>query len=386
MMEVNANTRYYIASVYEKKEERGMGKKIDCIGILTSGGDCPGLNAAIRAVGKTIASRGIGIVGILDGFGGLVHNKVIHLGQNELSGLLTLGGTILGTSRNKPHKMPLPDGKYHDMTGAAIEHYKRLGLDCLVCLGGGGTQKNAYRLMKEGNLNIVTLPKTIDNDIWGTDVSFGFDTAVTIATEAIDRLHTTASSHHRTMIIDVMGHNTGWLALSAGIAGGADVILIPEILYKTERVMEALLERRKKGKRFSIIVIAEGARPLEKKEQEAHDHKEGETVTFFPHRLPFSETLATMIENTINIETRVTTLGYLQRGGVPTPADRIIATRLGAEAAVSILDGKYGVMMAVRGTEIVPVPLEDVAGKKKLVPQDHHLIRTARHLGVSLGD
>ncbi|MBN2439914.1 MAG: 6-phosphofructokinase, partial [Spirochaetales bacterium] len=234
-----------------------MNKEIRCIGILTSGGDCPGLNAAIRAVAKTVVQQGVGIVGILDGFTGLVQNRVIHLGPNELSGLLTQGGTILGTSRNKPHKMPLPDGTFHNMTGAAIENYNRLGLDCLVCLGGGGTQKNAFRLMRDGDLRVITLPKTIDNDIWGTDVSFGYDTAMSIACEAIDRLHTTASSHHRIMIVDVMGHNTGWLALSAGIAGGADIILIPEIPYKMEKVLEALVARRKRGKRFSIIVVAE---------------------------------------------------------------------------------------------------------------------------------
>lgn len=366
-----------------------MGKEIRCIGILTSGGDCPGLNAAIRAVAKTVVRRGVGIVGILDGFRGLIENRVIHLGQSELSGLLTLGGTILGTSRDKPHKMPLPDGSYHDMTGAAIQNYKRLGLDCLVCLGGGGTQKNAYRLLKEGNIHIITLPKTIDNDIWGTDVSFGFDTGVTIACEAIDRLHTTASSHHRIMIVDVMGHNTGWLALSAGTAGGADVILIPEIPYKIEKVLNALTERRTVGKRFSIIVVAEGAKPYEPgegaSEEEKGIKKKKKKANFFPHKVPSSEKLATIIETRIGIEVRVTTLGHLQRGGIPTPTDRIIATRLGAEAGEYILRQKFGVMMAVKGTEVVPVPLEEIAGKKKYVPLDHPLIKTAERLGVSLG-
>lgn len=367
-----------------------MGNKVRCIGILTSGGDCPGLNAAIRAVAKTVVRQGVGIVGILDGFRGLVENRVMHLGSNELSGLLTLGGTILGTSRDKPHKMSLPDGSYHNMTGAAIENYKRLGLDCLVCLGGGGTQKNAYRLLKEGNINVVTLPKTIDNDIWGTDVSFGFDTGVTIACEAIDRLHTTASSHHRTMIVDVMGHNTGWLALSAGIAGGGDVILIPEIPYKIEKVLDALLERRAGGKRFSIIVVAEGAQPYQSgqeiPEEEKSAKKKKKKANFFPHQVPSSEKLATIIETQIGIEVRVTTLGHLQRGGVPTPADRIIATRLGTEAGECILNQKFGIMMAVRGSDIVPVPLEEIAGKKKYVPLDHPLIKTIQRLGVSLGN
>jgi len=366
-----------------------MENNIRCIGILTSGGDCPGLNAAIRAVAKTVVRKGVGIVGILDGFTGLVRNRVMHLGPNELSGLLTQGGTILGTSRNKPHKMPLPDGSYQNMTGAAIENYKRLGLDCLVCLGGGGTQKNAYRLMRDGELNIVTLPKTIDNDIWGTDVSFGFDTGMSIACEAIDRLHTTASSHHRIMIVDVMGHNTGWLALSAGIAGGADVILIPELPFKIERVLDALVERRKKGKRFSIIVVAEGAKPYSSEEgmdeEEKSKKKKKKDVNFFPHKIPSSEKLATIIETEIGIETRVTTLGYLQRGGIPTPTDRIIATRLGTKAGECILNHQFGVMIAVRGSEVVPVPLEEIAGKKKYVPADHSLIETANKVGVSLG-
>jgi len=362
---------------------------VNCIGILTSGGDCPGLNAAIRAVAKTTSVQGIGIIGILDGFTGLIENRVMHLGPRELSGLLTLGGTILGTSRNKPHKMPLPDGTYHDMTGAAIENYKRLGLDCLVCLGGGGTQKNAYRLLKQGILNIITLPKTIDNDIWGTDVSFGFDTGMTNACEAIDKLHTTASSHHRIMIVDVMGHNTGWLALSAGLAGGADVILIPEIPYKIENVLNALVERRKSGKRFSIIVVAEGAHVFQADHgsvnEEKNVKKKKKKTNFFPHQIPLSEKLATIIETEIGIETRVTTLGYLQRGGVPTPADRLIATRLGTKAGECILSQQFGVMMAVRGPDIVPVPLEEVAGKKKTVPEEHPLIKTAERLGVSLG-
>lgn len=366
-----------------------MGKDIKCVGILTSGGDCPGLNAAIRAVGKSLLKQDISLVGILDGFTGLVENRVQHLGPNELSGLLTLGGTILGTSRNKPHKMPLEDGKVHDMTGAAIENYKRLGLDCLVALGGGGTQKNAYRLMQSGDINVVTLPKTIDNDIFGTDVSFGYDTGMTIATEAIDRLHTTASSHHRIMLVDIMGHNAGWLALSAGLAGGADIILIPEIPYEADKVMEALLQRKKKGKRFSIVAIAEGAMSREdvEKIQAAKDKKkkDGKKIAFRPHTIPVSARLADKIEKQIGIETRVTTLGHLQRGGTPTPTDRILATQLGTKAAESIVKKEFGVMMAIRGTDIVPVKIKDIVGKKKLVTKDHPLVKTAETLGVSLG-
>ncbi|MCX5759761.1 MAG: ATP-dependent 6-phosphofructokinase, partial [Candidatus Hydrogenedentes bacterium] len=233
--------------------------RVKSIGILTSGGDCPGLNAVIRAVVRTVAHEGVEVFGFLEGFTGLVENRFQTLSDADCSGLLTVGGTILRTSRNKPNKMPAPDGGIRDMTGAAIETYRRMNLDCLVCLGGGGTQKSAFHLMSEGGLNVVTAPKTIDNDVFGTDVCFGYDTGMTIGAEAIDRLHTTASSHHRVMIVDVMGHNTGWLALGSGVASGADVILIPEIPYSQNVVAESLLERMRHGKRFSIVVVAEGA-------------------------------------------------------------------------------------------------------------------------------
>ena len=228
------------------------------IGILTSGGDCPGLNAAIRGVGK--AARDpfkMELIGFRDGFRGLVHDRTMPLEPAMLSGILTDGGTILGTSRDKPHQMPI-GGEIRDMTGAIVETYKRHHLDALICIGGGGTQKNALRL-KQAGLNVVTLPKTIDNDIAGTDISFGFDTAVGIATEAIDRLHSTATSHHRIIVVEVMGHRAGWLALCAGIAGGADVILIPEIPYDLERVADSIRDRARAGKHFSIVVVAEGA-------------------------------------------------------------------------------------------------------------------------------
>ena len=228
------------------------------IGILTSGGDCPGLNAAIRGVGKAALALGMQIVGYRDGFRGLVENRFIRLDSRELSGILTLGGTILGTSRDKPYRMPVGDTDTMDMTPLAVANYHKQHLDCLVCLGGGGTQKNALHLMKQG-LNIVTLPKTIDNDVYGTDITFGFDTALGIATEAIDRLHSTAESHHRIIIVEVMGHNSGWLTLGSGVAGGADVILIPEIPYDINKVAESVLHRSHIGKRFSIVAMAEGA-------------------------------------------------------------------------------------------------------------------------------
>ena len=242
--------------------------KTQCIGILTSGGDCQGLNAAIRGVAKAaIGEYGMKVVGFYDGFRGLVQNRTLIMDDKMVSGILTEGGTILGTSRDKPHKMPI-GGKKVDMTAAAVENIKRHQIDCLVCLGGGGTQKNAYHLHKEGGINVLTLPKTIDNDVAETNVTFGFDTAMRIAAEAIDRLHTTATSHHRIIVCEIMGHNAGWLTLGAGIAGGADVILIPEIPYDLEAVAEHLQERRRNGKRFSIVAVSEGAVSKKEIEQE----------------------------------------------------------------------------------------------------------------------
>ena len=258
-----------------------MKTKTNCIGILTSGGDCPGLNAAIRGVVKAATSQyDMQVIGILDGFRGLVENRTIPLTYPEVSGILTLGGTILGTSRDKPRKMSM-GGSEMDMTATAVRNAHRLGIECLVCLGGGGTQKNALHLHEAGGLNVITLPKTIDNDVAETDISFGFDTAMTIATEAVDRLHTTASSHQRTMVCEIMGHNAGWLALGSGIAGGADVILIPEIPYDLNLVSEALKERRRSGKRFSILAVAEGAvskedlRKRAAKKDKEKDEREG---------------------------------------------------------------------------------------------------------------
>ena len=232
--------------------------KSKSIGILTAGGDSPGLNAAIRGIGKSaISSFDMHLIGFRDGFRGLMDNRNIRLDEQALSGILTIGGTILGTSRDKPHRMHV-GGKILDMTDKIVETYNRLHLDALVCLGGGGTQKNAYRLVQKG-LNVITLPKTIDNDVAMTDVTFGFDTALGIATDAIDRLHSTAHSHHRIILCEIMGHNTGWLALGAGIAGGADVILIPEIAYDTRKIARAITQRCREGKNFSIVAVAEGA-------------------------------------------------------------------------------------------------------------------------------
>jgi len=364
-----------------------MNKKraaIQSIGILTSGGDCPGLNAVIRAVGKSIATQGVEIFGFLEGFTGLVENRYIKLDASQLSGLLTVGGTILRTSRNKPNKMPIPGGGFRDMTGAAVEAYRRLKLDCLICLGGGGTQKNAYHLMKEGGLNIITCPKTIDNDVYGTDVCFGFDTGMTIATEAIDRLHTTASSHHRVMVVDIMGNRSGWLALSAGVAGGADVILIPEIPYHMDVIAKSLIERMRRGKMFSIVAIAEGAHPAEKTEKKSG--KESPKQLKRRGKEPVSAILAAHLERVTGLETRVTSLGHLQRGGIPTPTDRVLCTQFGTKAAELAWERQFGVMVAKRGQEFLPVPLKDIVGKKRVVPLDHSLVKAARSVNTCLGD
>ena len=360
------------------------------VGILTSGGDCPGLNAAIRAVGKAAHAYDMDVVGFLDGFHGLVENRTVRLDMSQLSGILTLGGTILGTSRDKPHRMPAGDGTTLDMTPLALEHYQRMHMDALVCLGGGGTQKNAYRLAKQG-LNIITLPKTIDNDVGGTDVTFGFDTAMTIAAEAIDRLHSTADSHHRVIVVEIMGHNAGWLTLGAGLAGGADVILIPEIPYQIESITGSLLNRYRQGKRFSIVAVAEGAVSVEEAERAARlaesgeaaeaDDEDGDGTTESS-----AVRLARRIQEASNLEARVTVLGHLQRGGTPTPADRLLATRLGTAAVDLLMEEQFGVMVGVKGKRCVAVPLKKVAGNLRRVPPDHPWVRSARLVETCFGD
>lgn len=361
------------------------------IGILTSGGDSPGLNAAIRGVGKACQSHGMRILGIRDGFRGLVENRTMDLEGGALSGILTVGGTILGTSREKPHKM-LVDGKPRDMTDVIVANYRANGLDCLVCLGGGGTQKNALRL-KQAGLNVVTLPKTIDNDVAKTDITFGFDTALGIATDAIDRLHSTAHSHHRVIVVEIMGHRAGWLALGAGIAGGADVILIPEIPYDVEVVAAAIKARRQGGKPFSIVAVAEGALSRQEfAEQQAASAKKKEKkpreIVAEPELVYAERTLrlAHQLEKLTGLEARVTILGHLQRGGTPSAADRLLATRLGTAAADLIRARQYGVMVAARGEATAPVALEEVAGQAKTVPPEHPWVDSARGVGTSFGD
>ena len=412
--------------------------KTRCLGILTAGGDSPGLNAVVRAITKVAMNEyGMRVLGIQDGFRGLVENRILTLDDATVSGVLTRGGTILGTSRDKPHSMPM-GGRLLDMTDAAVHNARKHQMDCLVCLGGGGTAKNAYRLWQKGGLNVMTLPKTIDNDVFGTDVSFGFDTAVSIATEAIDRLHTTATSHHRLIVCEVMGHRAGWLALHSGIAGGADVILIPELPYDLEKIAEFLLERRRHGKRFSIIAVAEGAlsqreaaeaaakkakekekdkdkdkdkerkKPRESGKEKGEtqaDPAEGEAVDAYRADLPLNvqrlhdETmayhvvqepmasrLARHLQALTGVEARVTSLGHVQRGGVPTAFDRTLSTMMGAKAAELLAEGMFNVMVAYRNGGCVPVPLQDVVGQRKLVPVDHHLIHCARQVGTCFGD
>ena len=369
------------------------------VGILTSGGDCPGLNAAIRGVVRAgIEKFDMHFIGFKDGFRGLVHDRIIRLDVKMLSGILTDGGTILGTSRDKPHRMPI-GGKTHNMTEAVVETYHRHHLDVLVCIGGGGTQKNAMRLQKAG-LNVVTLPKTIDNDVACTDTSFGFDTAMGIATEAIDRLHSTAISHGRIIVVEIMGHRAGWLALGAGIAGGADVVLIPEIPYDLQIVSEEILRRARSGKTFSIVAVAEGAMSVSQADTvgelanakvNAGDKAERKEVTakldeFHAQHVNHTVELTEQLEKLTRLESRLTILGHLQRGGSPSAMDRVLATRLGTGCAEFINQGQSGIMVAVTGDNVEAVPLEKVAGQRKLVPIDHPWITAARQVGICFGD
>ncbi len=362
-------------------------KKPERIAILTGGGDCPGINAVIRAVAKrAILEHGLEVVGIVDGYEGLVHNRTRLLHYDDVSGILTQGGTILGASKtSNPYQYAMPSGKklvFKDMSRRALKTIRDLKVDALVCIGGDGTLGIASRLMKDG-VPVVGVPKTIDNDIRGTDVTFGFDTAVAIATEAIDRLHTTAQSHHRVMILEVMGHRAGWIALYAGVAGGGDIILIPEIPYEVEAVVNKVRDRNRRGRRFSIVVIAEGAKPVG-----------GENVikkivakSADPVRLGgIGFVLQEQVEGATGIESRTVVLGHLQRGGSPTATDRVLATQLGSRALELIMRGETGQMVSVEGCGITSVPLEVAAGGPRTVPLEHPLIAAARSIGTSFGD
>lgn len=334
------------------------------IGILTAGGDCPGINATIRGVCKTaINYYGMEVYGIHNGFRGLLDDEVTPLTEASLGGLLTMGGTILGTSRVKPFRREKASAP-ENTPAALMQTLQRHGLDCLVCIGGNGTQKTAAKLAENG-VNVVMIPKTIDNDVWGTDISFGFDSAVSIATEAIDRLHSTASSHQRVMVIEVMGHKAGWIALHSGMAGGGDIILLPELPFSIHNIGDVIIERLKKGKPYSIVVVAEGIPTLNGKKA--------------------AQYIAEEIEYETGFETRETVLGYIQRGGSPTAFDRTLATRMGGHATELIAQKQFGRMVALRGSEIVSVPLSEVAGKLKLVTADNDLIIQGKRMGVCFG-
>jgi len=367
------------------------------VGILTAGGDSPGLNAAIRGFAKAALGHGIEVIGFRDGFRGLAEDRSVRLRSGNLAGILTVGGTVLGTSRDKPHRMVV-DGKAVDMVPAIVRTYERAGIDALVCIGGGGTQKNAFRLAQAG-LNIVTIPKTIDGDIALTDASIGFATALEVATEAIDRLHSTAHSHHRIIVAEVMGNRAGWLALSAGVAGGADVILIPEIPYRVSSIVDAIRRRTRRGTNFSIVAVAEGARSevdaaafelAERRVDEARTPAEKEAAsadvaTLAARHAENTLMLAHQLEELTGLESRVTILGYVQRGGTPSAVDRLLATRLGTAAAELVRTRLFGYMVAAIGQETRAVPLTDVAGKRRTVPLDHPLIVAARNVGTCLG-
>ena len=354
------------------------------IGMLTSGGDCQALNAAMRGVVKSIlnAESDVEIYGFLDGYKGLIYGNFRMLTGHDFSGILTKGGTILGSSRTPFKLMREPDENGLDKVEAMKQNYYKLQLDCLVILGGNGTHKTANLLREEG-LNIVTLPKTIDNDLWGTDMTFGFQSAVNIATEAIDCIHTTAASHGRVFIVEVMGHKVGWLTLNAGMASGADIILIPEIPYSIDSIINKIDERIQNGSRFTILAVAEGAISKEDAKLKKKEYKEKLAKRKYPS---IAYELAEQIQKETDKEVRITVPGHTQRGGSPCAYDRLFATRVGAKAAELILNEEYGYMVAMRNGETVKIPLEEVAGKLKYVDPQCGLIQEARMIGISFGD
>ena len=354
------------------------------IGMLTSGGDCQALNAAMRGVAKTLfnSKQDVEIYGFLDGYQGLIYGKFRLLTYNDFSGILTKGGTFLGSSRTPFKTIKDPDANGLDKVAAMKQNYYKLQLDCLVILGGNGTHKTANLLREEG-LNVVTLPKTIDNDLWGTDMTFGFQSAVNVATDAIDCIHTTAASHGRVFIVEVMGHKVGWLTLNAGMAGGADIILIPEIPYDIDKVIKKIKERHERGSRFTILAVAEGAIS---KEDAALSKKEYAKKLEKSKHPSVSYEIAAQITKKSGLDVRVTVPGHTQRGGSPCPYDRVFASRLGSEAGKLILNGEYGFMVGYKNREIVKVPLEKVAGKLKMVDPNASIVQEAKALGISFGD
>jgi 6-phosphofructokinase 1 len=367
-----------------------MGKYLPSVtktfGILTGGGDCPGLNAAIRGVCRAASGRyNMKVIGIADGYRGLIDGNTRELSPEDFTGILTRGGTILGASREKPFKPESPRVSAEieqDKVAAIKENYKKLGLDCLVVLGGNGTNTTGCRLAGEG-LNVLGLPKTIDNDIVGTDRTFGFDSALAIATDAIDRLHSTAQSHSRVMVIELMGHKAGWLALYAGVAGGGDVILLPEIPYDIKSIGRHLEDRAREGKSFSIVVTAEGALSVEEDNMDKKDRKKYRAETVNPS---IAYRLAAEIEAETGMETKATVLGYVQRGGIPVATDRLLATSLGTAAAELLARGKYGRMVALAGNKIDSVDLGVPTEKVRTIPLSHYMLDTALSVGTCLGN
>ncbi len=352
------------------------------IGILTAGGDCPGLNAAIRGVAKAAYQSipNLEIYGIADGFSGLISGEYKLMSPGDFSGILTLGGTILGTARTPFRTMR--DAGEIDKVGMMIKNYHKMKLDCLLTLGGNGTHKTANMLSEEG-LNVIGLPKTIDNDIWGTNITFGFNTAVDIATEMIDRLHTTASSHGRTIIIEIMGNKCGWLTLHSGLAGGADIILIPEVPFDYDCVAEAVRRRHMEGKTFSIIAVAEGVieKPeafMKRKERMLIREREGNKT--------LTRKITRVIGEKTGVETRYVLPAHILRGGTPSPFDRLLATQFGIYAAELLVSQTYGVTVARSNNIITHNKLSDVAGKTKMIPPDSQLLQAARHMGIAFGD
>ncbi len=354
------------------------------IGLLTSGGDCQALNAAMRGVVKGLSETvdKLEVYGFYEGYKGLIYGNYRLLTSVDFSGILTKGGTILGSSRQPFKLMRIPDENGLDKVEAMKDNYYKLNLDCLVILGGNGTQKTANLLREEG-LNIIHLPKTIDNDIYGTDMTFGFYSAVNIACDAIDCIHTTAASHNRVFIVEVMGHKVGWLTLYAGIASGADIILLPEIPYDDDKIIDAIQKRKKLGKGFTILAVAEGAISKEDAALSKKDLKKKREEEKYPS---VSYRVADMITQRTGTEARVTVPGHTQRGGSPCPYDRVLCTRLGAAAAKAIVDGKYGNMVAMINGETKLVPLADVAGKLKMVDPNCKTIKEAKRIGISFGD
>lgn len=362
-------------------------RRIKRIGILTGGGDCPGLNAVIRGIAKpAMTDYGVTVVGIEDGFEGFVEGRMRELSRQDISGIIGLGGTILGTSnKGDPFHFPTEGNngiEIVDASARTLKHYKGWGLDCLIAIGGDGTMHISKKLGEMG-MNIIGVPKTIDNDLGATDQTFGFDTALSIATEGIDRLHTTASAHHRVMIIEVMGRYAGWIALQAGLAGGADIILIPEIPFKWESVFQRVIERSTRGSRFSIVCVAEGAKA-------AHEDivvKETDVKRTDPIRFGgIGDHVGHKITEETGLETRVTVLGHLQRGGSPTAYDRILATRYGTKAVELALECKFGHMVSLQGLTITSVPIADAIARQRLVPVDGEVVKAARAVGTSFGD